>query len=67
MTEKDTVNLEAQFNKTKNRIHTLENEMEKAEEKIRLQAEENYEKIIVNISNISKYAYIFSMLNHLFL
>ena len=49
-----TVKLEAQFNKTDKRINTLENEMEKAEEKIGLQAEENYEKIIVNISNISK-------------
>ena len=67
MTEKDTVNLEAQFNKTEDRINTLENEMEKAEEKIGLQAEENYEKIIVNISNISKSAYIFSMLKNLFL
>ena len=66
LTENDTVKLEAQFNKTKDRIHTLENEMEKAEEKIGLQVEENYEKIIVNISNISKYAYIFSMLNYLF-
>ena len=57
MTEKETVKLEAQFNKTENRIHTLENEMEKAEEKIRLQAEEHYEKINLDISNISKYAY----------
>ena len=59
MTEKDTVKLEAQFNKTENRIKTLENEMEKAKEKIRLHAEENYAKINVNISNISKYAYFF--------
>ena len=35
LAEKDTVNLEAQFNKTEDRIQTLENEMEKAEEKIR--------------------------------
>ena len=63
LTENDTVKLETQFNKTEDRIHTLKNEMEKAEEKIRLRAEDSYEKIIINISNISKYAYIYSMLN----
>lgn len=57
--ERDTVKLNAQFNKIEDRMNTLENQMEKDEEKIRLQAEENYEKINVNISNISQYAYFF--------
>ena len=52
--------LEAKFDKTDERINTLENKTEKAEEKIKLQAEENYKILNRNISNISKYAYFFS-------
>lgn len=56
LTEKDIVRLENKISKSEDSINTLKNELDKAEKRMQLQAEENLQKIAI----ISKYIILFS-------
>ena len=56
LTENDIVRLENKISKSEDSINTLKNELDKAEKRMQLQAEENLQKIAI----ISKYIISFS-------
>lgn len=56
LTEKDIVRLENKISNSEDSINTLKNELDKAEKRMQLQAEENLQKFAI----ISKYIILFS-------
>lgn len=60
LTEKDIVRLENKIGQSEESINNLKNELDKAEKRIQLQAEEHLQNLDGKIAIISKYIKLFS-------